>query len=144
MIFNYPRTTDDIFWKLFVVCNNVAQLRVANMSDTNAFWTLAVCRIGKRQREQQLTAHKRCARLAPCSACGTNFDFAALVKIRRLRAGRWPQFAQKRSIPPPPWREVFEIMKRFFALISVWTSVWYNHKYSKNYGWYNFITIRSM
>jgi len=32
---------------------------------------MAVCGIGRRQREQRPTAHKRCARLAPCSACGT-------------------------------------------------------------------------
>jgi len=68
---------------------------------------MAVCRIGKRQREQQLTAHKRCARLTPCSACGTNFDFAALVKIRRLRAGRYTQQPQNERYWPR--KEKFKI-----------------------------------
>ena len=89
---------------------------------------------GEKSAEQRLTARKTLRRNTGLASAprlvrrGLWSDKSSALALgalrhtasrRRLRAGRWPQFAQKRSIPPPPGREVFEIMKSFFALISV-------------------------
>ena len=71
--------------------------------------------VAKNASLQRTTAAMRFGRSTALSQIALCYRFGQL----RIAAKRWPQFAQKRSIPPPPGREVFENMKRFFALISV-------------------------